>query len=114
VTTTGVRGMDGIVAAVFVFVYFGMILGRIPGLALDRTGIAPGGLAPASGRRSRSSPWRLPPDTITQFGIDGDCRHFFGQSPMAVWLLTFLGLIGSKEIVASVAMNGCNNLNGTS
>lgn len=39
-TTTGVRGMDGIVAAVFVFVYFGMILGRIPGLALDRTGIA--------------------------------------------------------------------------
>ncbi len=32
--------MDGTVAAVFGFVYFGMILGRIPGLALDRTGIA--------------------------------------------------------------------------
>ena len=32
--------MDGMIAAVFVFVYFGMILGKIPGLALDRTGIA--------------------------------------------------------------------------
>lgn len=32
--------MDGTVVAVFVFVYLGMILGRIPGLALDRTGIA--------------------------------------------------------------------------
>ena len=32
--------MDPIVVAVFVFVYIGMILGEIPGLALDRTGIA--------------------------------------------------------------------------
>lgn len=32
--------MDALVAAVFMFVYLGMVLGRIPGLALDRTGIA--------------------------------------------------------------------------
>ena len=32
--------MDGTIAFVFVFVYVGMILGKIPGLALDRTGIA--------------------------------------------------------------------------
>lgn len=32
--------MDVTVAAIFVFVYVGMILGKIPGLALDRTGIA--------------------------------------------------------------------------
>ena len=32
--------MDVSVAAVFLFVYLGMILGKIPGLALDRTGIA--------------------------------------------------------------------------
>jgi Na+/H+ antiporter NhaD/arsenite permease-like protein len=32
--------MDATVAAVFAFVYTGMILGKIPGLALDRTGIA--------------------------------------------------------------------------
>jgi Na+/H+ antiporter NhaD/arsenite permease-like protein len=32
--------MDATVVAVFVFVYFGMILGKIPGLALDRTGIS--------------------------------------------------------------------------
>lgn len=32
--------MDVTVVAVFVFVYLGMILGKIPGLALDRTGIA--------------------------------------------------------------------------
>jgi Na+/H+ antiporter NhaD/arsenite permease-like protein len=32
--------MDATVLAVFVFVYVGMILGKIPGLALDRTGIA--------------------------------------------------------------------------
>ncbi len=31
---------DAIVLAVFAFVYAGMILGRIPGLALDRTGVA--------------------------------------------------------------------------
>jgi Na+/H+ antiporter NhaD/arsenite permease-like protein len=31
---------DLVVLAVFVFVYAGMILGRIPGLALDRTGVA--------------------------------------------------------------------------
>jgi Na+/H+ antiporter NhaD/arsenite permease-like protein len=32
--------MDEVVIAVFVFVYAGMMLGRIPRLALDRTGIA--------------------------------------------------------------------------
>jgi len=32
--------MDLTVLGIFVFVYLGMILGRIPGLALDRTGIA--------------------------------------------------------------------------
>ena len=32
--------MDGFVWIVFVIVYLGMILGRIPGLALDRTGVA--------------------------------------------------------------------------
>lgn len=32
--------MDAVVLAVFCFVYLGMILGRIPGLALDRTGVA--------------------------------------------------------------------------
>ncbi|GAB4332702.1 MAG: SLC13 family permease [Candidatus Abyssubacteria bacterium] len=32
--------MDTVVLAVFVFVYVGMILGEIPGLALDRTGVA--------------------------------------------------------------------------
>ena len=31
---------DAVVLAVFIFVYLGMILGRIPGLALDRTGVA--------------------------------------------------------------------------
>ncbi len=31
---------DAVVVAVFIFVYLGMILGRIPGLALDRTGVA--------------------------------------------------------------------------
>lgn len=32
--------MDPVVVAVFVFVYAGMMLGELPGLALDRTGIA--------------------------------------------------------------------------
>jgi Na+/H+ antiporter NhaD/arsenite permease-like protein len=32
--------VDPVVLAVFALVYFGMILGEIPGLALDRTGIA--------------------------------------------------------------------------
>ncbi len=32
--------LDLVVLAVFLFVYAGMILGRIPGLALDRTGVA--------------------------------------------------------------------------
>ena len=32
--------MDPVVVSVFLFVYLGMILGEIPGLALDRTGIA--------------------------------------------------------------------------
>ncbi len=32
--------MDWLVTAVFAFVYLGLILGRVPGLALDRTGLA--------------------------------------------------------------------------
>jgi Na+/H+ antiporter NhaD/arsenite permease-like protein len=32
--------VDSLVLGVFAFVYFGMFLGRIPGLALDRTGVA--------------------------------------------------------------------------
>src|SRR5690349_4687097 len=32
--------MDGTVLAVFAFVYLGMLLGHIPGLRLDRTGVA--------------------------------------------------------------------------
>lgn len=32
--------LDSAVLAVFAFVYLGMILGRVPGLALDRTGVA--------------------------------------------------------------------------
>ena len=32
--------MDPAVLAVFVAVYAGMVLGEIPGLALDRTGVA--------------------------------------------------------------------------
>jgi di/tricarboxylate transporter len=32
--------LDQLVLAVFVLVYFGMILGELPGLAVDRTGIA--------------------------------------------------------------------------
>ncbi len=32
--------MDPVVIGIFVFVYLGMFLGRIPGLALDRTGVA--------------------------------------------------------------------------
>jgi Na+/H+ antiporter NhaD/arsenite permease-like protein len=32
--------VDGTVLPVFLFVYLGMVLGRIPGLALDRTGVA--------------------------------------------------------------------------
>ena len=32
--------MDTVVLAVFIFVYAGMVLGEVPGLALDRTGIA--------------------------------------------------------------------------
>jgi len=32
--------MDGVVLTVFALVYLGMVLGRIPGLAIDRTGVA--------------------------------------------------------------------------
>ncbi|HTE05586.1 MAG TPA: SLC13 family permease, partial [Planctomycetota bacterium] len=32
--------MDGTVLAIFAFVYLGMLLGHIPGLKLDRTGVA--------------------------------------------------------------------------
>lgn len=32
--------MDTVVIIIFCFVYLGMILGEIPGLALDRTGVA--------------------------------------------------------------------------
>ena len=32
--------MDPVVVAVFLVVYLGMVLGRLPGLAIDRTGVA--------------------------------------------------------------------------
>jgi Na+/H+ antiporter NhaD/arsenite permease-like protein len=51
--------MDPVVVAVFAFVYLGMFLGEIPGLALDRTGIALlGGIAiVASGRLTLNEAW---------------------------------------------------------
>jgi Na+/H+ antiporter NhaD/arsenite permease-like protein len=51
--------MDFLVAGVFVVVYTGMILGEIPGLALDRTGIALLGAIAiiASGRLSPVDAW---------------------------------------------------------
>jgi len=52
--------MDTVVLAVFIFVYVGMILGEIPGLALDRTGIALLGaiLLLASDRMSLPEAWK--------------------------------------------------------
>jgi Na+/H+ antiporter NhaD/arsenite permease-like protein len=52
--------VDGWVVAVFVFVYLGMLLGEIPGLALDRTGVALlGALAlVASERVSPAAAWQ--------------------------------------------------------
>ncbi|HSL18723.1 MAG TPA: anion transporter [Methylomirabilota bacterium] len=52
--------MDLVVLAVFVLVYLGMILGRIPGLAMDRTGIALLGaiVLVGSGRVSPTEAWR--------------------------------------------------------
>jgi len=38
--TTGGRIVTALVVAVFIVVYLGMLLGNIPGLALDRTGVA--------------------------------------------------------------------------
>ncbi len=51
--------MDATVLAVFIFVYVGMILGRIHGLALDRTGIALLGaiVLLAAGRVSLDGAW---------------------------------------------------------
>jgi Na+/H+ antiporter NhaD/arsenite permease-like protein len=52
--------MDPVVAAVFAFVYLGMIAGEIPGLRIDRTGIALLGAIAliASGRLSIETAWQ--------------------------------------------------------
>jgi Na+/H+ antiporter NhaD/arsenite permease-like protein len=52
--------MDPIVLVVFAFVYLGMILGRVHGLALDRTGIALLGaiVLLASGRIGLHAAWQ--------------------------------------------------------
>ena len=52
--------MDPVVAGVFCFVYLGMILGEIPGLALDRTGIALLGaiVLVATNRITADAAWR--------------------------------------------------------
>jgi Na+/H+ antiporter NhaD/arsenite permease-like protein len=51
--------MDSVVLAVFAFVYLGMILGEIPGLALERTGVALLGaiVLLAAGRVSPAEAW---------------------------------------------------------
>ena len=51
--------MDPVVVAVFLLVYLGMVLGEIPGLALDRTGIALLGAIAlvASGRMTTATAW---------------------------------------------------------
>jgi Na+/H+ antiporter NhaD/arsenite permease-like protein len=51
--------MDPVVGGVFAFVYLGMILGELPGLKLDRTGIALLGAIAlvASGRMTIDSAW---------------------------------------------------------
>jgi len=52
--------VDWLVLAIFVLVYAGMMLGEIPGPALDRSGIALlGAIAvPASGRLTLEEAWR--------------------------------------------------------
>ena len=52
--------MDWLVLAVFVVVYAGMFLGRLPGLAMDRTGIALLGaiLLVGAGRLSPETAWQ--------------------------------------------------------
>jgi Na+/H+ antiporter NhaD/arsenite permease-like protein len=52
--------MDAAILIVFAFVYLGMILGEIPGLALDRTGVALLGAIAlvAAGRVSPEAAWR--------------------------------------------------------
>jgi len=52
--------MDTIIVAVFALVYLGMLLGGLPGLALDRTGVALLGaiVLVASGRTSAEAAWR--------------------------------------------------------
>ncbi|MFZ5584312.1 MAG: SLC13 family permease [Thermodesulfobacteriota bacterium] len=52
--------MDPLVLAVFILVYLGMILGRLPGLALDRTGLALLGAIAllAGGRLELDQAWR--------------------------------------------------------
>lgn len=51
--------MDSVVVLVFVFVYLGMILGEIPGLALERTGVALLGaiVLLAAGRVTAEAAW---------------------------------------------------------
>lgn len=51
--------MDPVVVSVFLFVYLGMVLGEVPGLALDRTGIALLGAITlvATGRLSTEQAW---------------------------------------------------------
>ena len=51
--------MDPVVVTVFLLVYLGMVLGEIPGLALDRTGIALLGAIAlvASGRMTTAAAW---------------------------------------------------------
>jgi Na+/H+ antiporter NhaD/arsenite permease-like protein len=52
--------MEPVVASIFAFVYLGMILGEVPGLKLDRTGIALLGAIAlvATGRLSIDAAWR--------------------------------------------------------
>ena len=65
--------MDPVIVAVFAVVYAGMILGGIPGLALDRTGVALLGaiVLVASGRVSAAAAWRAVdvPTVALLFGL---------------------------------------------
>jgi Na+/H+ antiporter NhaD/arsenite permease-like protein len=52
--------MDSVIVVVFLLVYLGMVLGRLPGLALDRTGVALLGAISlvAAGRVTPQDAWR--------------------------------------------------------
>lgn len=69
----GEQGMDAVVVTVFSVVYLGMIAGRFPGLALDRTGIALlGAIALVGfGKVSVADAWRAidAPTIILLFGL---------------------------------------------